>query len=173
MLITQSHAMTEELLQLCNYPIDDDRKTLSMNRIFPMLASLGRSRLLIPLQESLTANLPPASSTPENTTHAPFPSAAPTFEGRNRRFRLDVALENENTDACLEFSDEIEIMRSLAKPRKITIRGSNGQTYMFLGKPKDDLRKDARLMDFNAIINKLLKANSESRRRQLRKLFIL
>lgn len=60
-------------------------------------------------------------------------------------------------------------MRSLAKPRKITIRGSNGQTYMFLGKPKDDLRKDARLMDFNAIINKLLKANSESRRRQLRK----
>lgn len=59
-------------------------------------------------------------------------------------------------------------MRSLAKPRKITIRGSNGQIYMFLGKPKDDLRKDARLMDFNAIINKLLKANSESRRRQLR-----
>jgi serine/threonine-protein kinase ATR len=59
-------------------------------------------------------------------------------------------------------------MRSLAKPRKITIRGSNGQVYMFLGKPKDDLRKDARLMDFNAIINKLLKANSESRRRQLR-----
>lgn len=70
---------------------------------------------------------------------------------------------------CLEFFDEIEVMRSLARPRKITIRGSNGQVYMFLGKPKDDLRKDARLMDFNAIINKLLKANSESRRRQLRK----
>jgi serine/threonine-protein kinase ATR len=64
--------------------------------------------------------------------------------------------------------DDIEIMRSLAKPRKLTIRGSNGQIYMFLGKPKDDLRKDARLMDFNAIINKLLKANPESRRRQLR-----
>lgn len=61
-------------------------------------------------------------------------------------------------------------MKSLAKPRKITIKGSNGQTYMFLGKPKDDLRKDARLMDFNAIINKLLKGNSDSRRRQLRKI---
>ena len=60
-------------------------------------------------------------------------------------------------------------MKSLAKPRKITIKGSNGQTYMFLGKPKDDLRKDARLMDFNAIINKVLKGNSDSRRRQLRK----
>ena len=42
---------------------------------------------------------------------------------------------------------------------------------MFLGKPKDDLRKDARLMDLNAIINKLLKGNSESRRRQLRTSF--
>ena len=62
-------------------------------------------------------------------------------------------------------------MRSLAKPRKISIRGSNGQTYVFLGKPKDDLRKDARLMDFNGIINKLLKANSESRRRKLCKFF--
>jgi len=59
----------------------------------------------------------------------------------------------------------------MAKPRKVTIRGSDGQIYMFLGKPKDDLRKDARLMDFNAIINKLLKANSESRRRQLRQYF--
>lgn len=59
-------------------------------------------------------------------------------------------------------------MRSLAKPRKLTILGSNGRTYILLCKPKDDLRKDARLMDFNAIINKLLKSNSESRRRKLR-----
>jgi len=60
-------------------------------------------------------------------------------------------------------------MKSMAKPRKITINGSDGQIYMFLGKPKDDLRKDARLMDFNSIINKLLKTNSDARRRQLRK----
>ena len=56
----------------------------------------------------------------------------------------------------------------MAKPRRISIVGSDGQTYRFLGKPKDDLRKDARLMEFNSIINKLLKANSDSRRRQLR-----
>ena len=68
-----------------------------------------------------------------------------------------------------EFFDEIDVMKSLAKPRKITIRGSNGQIYMFLGKLKDDLRKDARLMEMNSIINKLLKGNSESQRRQLRK----
>jgi serine/threonine-protein kinase ATR len=59
-------------------------------------------------------------------------------------------------------------MRSLQKPRKITIKGSDGQNYMFLGKPKDDLRKDARMMDLNSIINKLLTKNSESRKRRLR-----
>ncbi|PBK93781.1 hypothetical protein ARMGADRAFT_1100399 [Armillaria gallica] len=144
-LLNQCVAMTDELLALCEYPIDDNpRKSLSMSRTFPSLARLGQSDLIIPLQESLTANIPPVSIT--NSDFNPFPIDAPTFT---------------------EFYDDIEVMSSLAKPRKITIRGSNGQIYMFLGKPKDDLRKDARLMDFNAIINKLLKANSESRRRQL------
>lgn len=69
--------------------------------------------------------------------------------------------------------DEIEVMKSLARPKKLALRGSDGQIYMFLGKPKDDLRKDARLMDFNMIINKLLKANTESRRRQLCALSLL
>ena len=58
-------------------------------------------------------------------------------------------------------------MSSLIKPRKITIIGSDSDDYMFLCKPKDDLRKDARMMDFNNILNKLLRKNPESRRRRL------
>ncbi|KAJ7462055.1 hypothetical protein FB451DRAFT_1043857 [Mycena latifolia] len=143
-LVSECMSMTNELLRMCDHHVGEEVKTLSMQKTFPRLFKLGRSDLIIPLQESLTASLPPTSSL--ESDHQPFPTNAPTFA---------------------EFSDEIEVMRSLAKPRKITIRGSNGQIYMFLGKPKDDLRKDARLMDFNAIINKLLKANSESRRRQL------
>jgi serine/threonine-protein kinase ATR len=61
----------------------------------------------------------------------------------------------------------VDIMNSMQKPRKITVRGSDGQRYPFLVKPKDDLRKDARLMEFNSIINKLLKKDAESSRRQL------
>ncbi|EIW76220.1 hypothetical protein CONPUDRAFT_158248 [Coniophora puteana RWD-64-598 SS2] len=144
-LIQECGKMTDELLRMCNYPINDERKVLSMKKSFPALARLGHSPLIIPLQESLTPNVPVSSSS--GNDYNPFPFDAPTFH---------------------EFFDDIEVMHSLAKPRKITIRGSDGQIYMFLGKPKDDLRKDARLMDFNAIINKLLKANSESRRRQLR-----
>ena len=65
--------------------------------------------------------------------------------------------------------EDVEVMSSLAEPKKIAVQGSDGKTYQFLGKPKDDLRKDARLMDLYAIINKFLKSDSECRRRQLRK----
>ncbi len=34
-------------------------------------------------------------------------------------------------------------------------------------KPKDDLRKDARLMEFNSIVNKCLRKDPECRRRNL------
>lgn len=66
-----------------------------------------------------------------------------------------------------DFDDTIEIMHSLQKPRKIVVHASNGTRYPFLCKPRDDLRKDARLMEFDAMINKLLQASSESRRRRL------
>jgi serine/threonine-protein kinase ATR len=154
--------MTNQLLNMCDAHVTDEVKTISMQKNFPALFKLGRSDLIIPLQESLTPSLPPTSSL--DSDHQPFPVNAPTFHGRLCILGLRIPL----IFGMTEFFDEIEVMRSLAKPRKITIRGSNGQIYMFLGKPKDDLRKDARLMDFNAIINKLLKANSESRRRQLR-----
>ncbi|KAI0068558.1 hypothetical protein BV25DRAFT_1792048 [Artomyces pyxidatus] len=145
-LINECSAMVNELLALCDYPIkDESKRTLHMKKDFPGLARLTPSSLIIPLQGSLTAMLPPTSSA-SDSHHQPFPHDLPTFA---------------------KFLDEIDVMRSLARPRKLTIIGSDRETYMFLGKPKDDLRKDARLMDFNAIINKLLKANSDSRRRQL------
>ncbi|KAG1752448.1 uncharacterized protein EDB91DRAFT_1243215 [Suillus paluster] len=144
-LITSLHGMIDELLRLCNCP--SDRK-LSMRQDFPKLLGMKDCNILIPLQSSLTVNLPPVSSmNHRDKRHNIFDPSSPTFA---------------------EFHNEIEIMQSLAKPRKITVDGSDGIRYMFLGKPKDDLRKDARLMDFNGIINKLLKTNSESRRRQLR-----
>jgi len=45
--------------------------------------------------------------------------------------------------------------------------GSDGIERPFLCKPKDDLRKDARMMEFTAMINRLLSKYPESRRRKL------
>jgi len=58
-------------------------------------------------------------------------------------------------------------MSSLQKPRKIKIEGSDGRTYTFLCKPKDDLRKDARLMEFDNTINRFFKRDPESSQRSL------
>lgn len=68
-----------------------------------------------------------------------------------------------------EFVDQIIVMTSLQRPRKISVYGDDGVLYSFLAKPKDDLRKDARLMQFNDMIIKLLKKDSESRSRRLSK----
>lgn len=70
----------------------------------------------------------------------------------------------------------MEVLASLQKPKKITANASDGKSYILLCKPKvcicmqhiyvhpvidysvigkDDLRKDARLMEFNSVINKV------------------
>ena len=173
-LINASLAMVNGLLALCDFPAPDPprsdaKTTLSMKRDIPQLAKLMPSPLIVPLQELLTATLPPTSST-INSHHQPFPPNPPTF---NRNLFFSVCYWVSDRTNIADIADEIDVMKSLAKPRKVTIHGSDGQTYAFLGKPKDDLRKDARLMDFNSIINKILNMNSDSRRRQLRTPYVL
>lgn len=58
---------------------------------------------------------------------------------------------------------EVQVMKSLQAPKKITFYGTDGCKYSFLLKSKDDLRKDARTMEFNYMINHFLKKNPESR----------
>lgn len=61
----------------------------------------------------------------------------------------------------------ITVLASLQRPRKIVFRGSDGKRYTFMLKPKDDLRKDFRLMEFNEIVNQLLMKDAEARQRRL------
>jgi serine/threonine-protein kinase ATR len=84
-LINASVAMVNGLLALCDFPPPDiprngpdGRTVLSMKKDIPQLAKLMPSPLIVPLQESLTATLPPTSST-VNSHHQPFPQNLPTF----------------------------------------------------------------------------------------------
>ncbi|EFP86122.1 serine/threonine-protein kinase M1 [Puccinia graminis f. sp. tritici] len=142
--IAQCRKIVKQLLRLCNFPIKNNAKHLSLHDVFPALQQCTPCDLLIPVQHSLIASLPPNDVNFAN--HQPFPSDLPCISS---------------------FIDKITIMSSMQKPRKIGIIGSDGKVYPFLCKPKDDLRKDARLMEFNSMINKLLKKDSESRRRNL------
>ncbi|KAI9478821.1 MAG: hypothetical protein EXX96DRAFT_261034 [Benjaminiella poitrasii] len=61
------------------------------------------------------------------------------------------------------FGNRVTVMKSLQKPKKIKIYGSDGQAYGFLLKREDDLRKDARTMEFNYMINNFMKKDPDSR----------
>ena len=50
---------------------------------------------------------------------------------------------------------------------QIKFLGSDGREYTFLAKPKDDLRKDARMMEMMGVLNRLLARRPASRRRNL------
>ncbi|KAJ3132201.1 serine/threonine-protein kinase M1 [Geranomyces variabilis] len=143
-LIQQGQQLTEYLLDLCNFPILRQDNTLSVSRHIRGLIRLAPLDIIVPLQTALSARMP--TIVDDAVLHNPFPDNIPKILG---------------------FHDEVEVMSSLQRPRKLTIKASDGRDYIFLCKPKDDLRKDCRLMEFNAMINKLLKKDPEARTRRL------
>ncbi|XP_070572431.1 serine/threonine-protein kinase ATR-like isoform X2 [Ptychodera flava] len=146
--IQDATKLQDKLLDVCNHTVQSSCDRLSMSMHFKSLKRMVEdenfSPIIVPLQSAMTVTLP---STPGvHASHNPFPGA-------------EVYIK--------EFDDTIEVLPSLQKPKKIGIIGTDGKLYLMLCKPKDDLRKDSRLMEFNAIINKCLKKDAESRRRQL------
>ncbi|TKR77813.1 hypothetical protein L596_018721 [Steinernema carpocapsae] len=63
--------------------------------------------------------------------------------------------------------DEFDIINSIARPKKCTLRGSDGKLYPILCKPMDELRKDSRIIDIERMVNSLLMQNPDARRKQL------
>ncbi|KAL5033391.1 hypothetical protein BDV3_000378 [Batrachochytrium dendrobatidis] len=143
-LVMEAQKLTDQLLHLCNFAIPRDVSSISMSKDFRTLQRMTPLSMIIPLQSSMNAML--STSNQSAASHNPFPNDLPTIQG---------------------FHDEIEVMSSLQRPRKITMKGSDGKDYIFLCKPVDDLRKDSRLMEFNSMINRLLKKDPDSRKRGL------
>ncbi|KFY60649.1 hypothetical protein V496_05277 [Pseudogymnoascus sp. VKM F-4515 (FW-2607)] len=102
------------------------------------------SPLAVPIESALTATLPTLADSVGS--HKAFSRDVITIDG---------------------FADEVMVLSSLQRPRKLTTRGSDGKLYGLLCKPKDDLRKDQRLMEFNSMINRSLKRDAEASKRQL------
>ncbi|MGH0136331.1 UNVERIFIED_CONTAM: hypothetical protein FKN15_036029 [Acipenser sinensis] len=144
--IGDANRLTDKLLELCNRPVDSP--TFSMSIHFKLLKKLVEeptfSQILIPLQSVMMPTLP--STAGAHANHEPFPGHWAYIAG---------------------FDDTIEVLASLQKPKKVSLRGSDGKFYTMMCKPKDDLRKDCRLMEFNSLINKCLRKDAESRRREL------
>lgn len=59
------------------------------------------------------------------------------------------------------------MITSKQRPRKLSIRGSNGKDYMFLLKGHEDLRQDERVMQLFGLVNTLLLNDPDTFRRNL------
>lgn len=69
----------------------------------------------------------------------------------------------------LKFNEVVDVASSKAKPKTLTIQTTCGKTIKFLCKQEKDgdLRKDARLMEFNTTVNRLLQLGPQGRKRKL------
>jgi hypothetical protein len=99
---------------------------------------LSSTRIILPLLSSLTPVLP-------------------THSGEKARFLSpQTAGFARDPPRMLRIDTNIEIMSSKEKPKKLLIFASDGKKYNFLCKMerKGDLRKDARLMEINSVVNR-------------------
>ena len=69
-----------------------------------------------------------------------------------------------------KFHQDVDVASSKAKPKTLYIHTTSGHVIKFLVKQEKtgDLRKDARIMDFNTVVNNILQEDPEGRKRSLR-----
>ena len=144
--INQGQRLSDQLLRVCEGDVQGKSANISLTKDLGFNYKSAVSRLAVPIEACLTASLPTNENAP---------------------MRQHKAFSSGDYIHISTFLDEVLVLNSLQKPRKVSIRGSDGHVYALLCKPKDDLRKDQRLMEFNAMINRALKKDSESSKRRL------
>lgn len=66
------------------------------------------------------------------------------------------------------FIPNVQVITSKQRPRKITLRGSDGNDYVFLLKGHEDLRQDERVMQLFGLVNALLERDRQTKKHDLR-----
>lgn len=144
-LIMAALELFEKLIGIASKPINKSSRTkqLSLSKYFGIEdASKPYDQLVIPVQSNLQIRLPYK----EVANYTAFPkSASVTFDG---------------------FDDVVNIFFSLQMPRQVTIRGSDGNAYRLMVKG-DDTRKDAKVVEFTTMVNRILASSTEARKRGL------
>ncbi|RDY02662.1 Serine/threonine-protein kinase ATR, partial [Mucuna pruriens] len=147
-LFVQFATLIDHLIKLCFHAGQSRSRTINLSTEFSSLKRMMPLGIIMPIQQSLTVNLP-------------------TYDGNLGDSNMSNIFSATDLPTISGIADEAEILSSLQRPKKIILLGSDGLEHPFLCKPKDDLRKDARMMEFTAMINRLLSKYPESRRRKL------
>ncbi|KHN81046.1 Serine/threonine-protein kinase ATR [Toxocara canis] len=122
-------------------------------------STVSRPLVVVPLREMIEHALP-----------VPIPNSLsqyPVGETPTEKQDTDIGDPSFSNIYIDSIEEQFIVMRSMVRPKKITLVASDGKRYSLMCKAKDELRKDCRLMDINRMVNALLHQNADSRRRQL------
>ncbi|KAJ6179555.1 PIK-related kinase FATC [Penicillium mononematosum] len=67
----------------------------------------------------------------------------------------------------MSFDPILHVLQTKKRPRRMTLKGSNGSSYMYLVKGHEDIRQDERVMQLFGLCNTLLDNDGESFKRHL------
>ncbi|XP_037083849.1 serine/threonine-protein kinase atr-like [Pollicipes pollicipes] len=115
--ISDATKLADKLIDLSNKPVEKKTSKVSLASFFPSirrLVSAGFSQILVPLQQQMTVTLPETAAQ-HGFGFRPFP---------------------EEQVCIASFEDELEVMPSLVRPKKITIRGTDGKKYTMMANPR-------------------------------------
>nr|XP_017035328.1 serine/threonine-protein kinase ATR [Drosophila kikkawai] len=159
-LLSDFNSLTERLMELTNKEVALDRtyKLSDLDRRLTKLCNQADfSNILLPFEKYMQPTLPLSS---EATSLSPLAGHNSSSSSTGNWFPYQQIYIS-------GFQESVLILRSAAKPKKLTIRCSDGQDYDVLVKPKDDLRRDARLMEFNGLVKRYLHQSAPARHRRL------
>lgn len=142
-LVNEFRKLIEKFVRLAKHPLEKPVSKISIASIVPDLKRLLESRkteFVMPFQ----CNLQLIRVCKQNT------------------FKFPDKMVN-----IYKIQDEADVMRSLQKPRKVTLIGDDGKKYAMLFKTNDDLRIDLRFMEFSSVLKEFLHKDPESRHRHL------
>lgn len=100
-----------------------------------------------------------------SSSEAPMPGLERHRTAFDPNRSLDAATNGIVTIAS--FSDNVAILSTKTKPKKLVIIGSDGQKYTYLLKGREDLRLDARIMQLLQAVNGFLNSSSVTRYKPL------
>ena len=135
-----------QLMAVCNKQVDKKTRRLTFSQDFPDVAHYLAAEVIIPVRTVMNLELPPEGAPVHDDVHVPFTSMV-FFNA---------------------VKDGIDLLPSLMRPKKIRVVGSDGIEYGFLAKPKDDLRKDTRMMEMAHILNRVFSIDPSCRQRSMK-----
>ena len=144
-IVNQARRLVEQLKRVCKDESMGKREvSVRMSARWSTLFRMTGLPLVIPTHANMTAAPPEDGGAMRD--YEPFSESSVLIDG---------------------WLDEVTVMSSLQRPKKVTLLGSDGYYYPFLCKPKDDLRKDLRMMELMTAGNRMLHKSTNCRRRKL------